>query len=567
MCTVGVTKPQIIVVNNSAVVIRWFKPTYPNGLISTYRLYRSRSGVESFVLVYSGPSYDLSTLDADVQPGTQYRYLLEAENDGGATNSSCCAKVTLPEATPASVPAIQNLTALSTSIYVEWDDPPNSTIDRYRVVLIGESVEHRETSSNSINITGLRPFTWYSVRLAACLQGIPNSCGTSHVSRRIQTLEAPPEDQLPPILTSTGPTTVIVSWQPPVSPNGVILLYRIRRHEWVPSGSSASESGVLINVVNGSVHSFTNNGVDLRPFTVYEYSITAVNSEDEATSNWTEVRTLEAAPQGMSQPVVSTVGRYIFFMLWQPPSKPNGLIDKYELEYGVVNADHSIGGLSTLGVSGTTHNTSVSGVEPYTNHAVRIRAVNVAGSAVSAWTNFTTLPASPSGLSVMSVELVPGGRSAILSWSPPTQPNGRILNYAVYTDARSNAPVYLGVNLQFELLDLEPYTKYSVQLQACTFVGCTRSPWQQFTTFQAPPANQQTPSVDYFNSTSVLIAWSRPEKTFGDILTYELLRRTLPIDSGMTKRSVMQYEIIYTTTDTGQTRFTYLDTAVLPFTR
>jgi len=576
VCSVGVKEPRIIVVNSSAVDIYWFQPTEPNGLVSAYRLYRSSSSAEA-ALFYVGPPDVYTTADASVTPGVQYRYLLEARNAAGATNSSRVV-VTVPVATPDSVPAITNLTALSSeSVYVAWDAPrPNSSIDQYRVLVNVESVSRRSewpaaATASSLVITGLRPYSWYSARLAACIRGVSNGCGTNPASERVRTWEAAPQHQLPPSLTSTGPTTVVVSWQPPIGPNGVVRLYRIQRRQRARSASTSSESGLLINVVNGSVHTFTDVGIDLRPFTLYEYSITAVNSEGEVSSNWTDVRTMEAAPQGMLPPVVSTIGRYSFFVSFAPPSQPNGQIRKYALEYGVVRAAlRDVDDVRTLYVSATTHNTSVSGVQPYTNHSVRVRAVNSAGSAVSSWTNFTTLPASPSGLGAMSVELVTGGRSAILSWAAPTQPNGRLLNYAVYTASAGNAPVYDGRSLLFELVGLEPYSEYSVQLKACTVAGCTRSPWQRFTTLQAPPVSQRAPSVDFVNESSVLIAWSRPESTFGDILSYELLRRTPSISasvSGRTRRYADPQETIYTTFDTTPSHYSYLDTTVQPFTR
>ena len=562
------TKPRVIVINSSAVDIYWFRPTSPNGLISTYRVYRSSDDVDS-VLIYKGSSHIYGTVDGTVEAGTQYDYSLEAETAGGATNSSWV-PVTLPESTPSSVPNITNITALSSeSIFVAWDRLTNSSMVQYSVLINGSSPGDKferplaNSTSTSHNITGLRPYTWYSARMVACIRNVSNSCGTGPVSERVRTLEAPPVGQRPPLLTSTGPTTVTLSWKPPVRPNGVIFRQRIRRRERVESNSSLSESGVLVDVVNGSVHTYTDDGRGLRSFTVYEYSITAVNSQGEVNSDWTEVRTLEAAPEDMLPPVVSPVGRYTFFVSWQPPTKPNGEILRYELEYRAED-----GGVNMLHVSVTNLNTSVSGVQPYTNHSVRVGAVNSVGSAVSDWTSFITLSASPSGVSAVSVELVLGGRSAILSWSPPTRPNGGSLNYTLYNG--SVAPIYSGVNRQFELLDLEPYTEHSVQLESCTDAGCTRSPWQRFTTLQAPPTNQQTPSVDFFNESSILIAWSRPAKTFGDILTYQLLRRTLSVvapASSRTKRSPVEYEIIYTTVDTSASYYTYVDITVLPFTR
>ena len=220
-----------------------------------------------------------------------------------------------------------------------------------------------------------------------------------------------------------------------------------------------------------------------------------------------------------------------------------------------------------LYVNATTRNTSVSGIQPYTSYSVRVRAINSAGSAVSQWTNFTTLPAPPAGLRAMTIEQISGGRSAILSWPPPAQPNGRILNYAVYSDSTSNTPVYNGVNLQFEFVGLEPYSNYSVQLKACTVAGCTRSPWQRFLTPQAPPANQRTPTVSFVNDSSVLITWTQPEQTFGNILFYEILRRSVSLVAGRSRRSVTQFEIIYTTTNTTSSHYTYIDTTVQPYTR
>jgi len=245
--------------------------------------------------------------------------------------------VTVPEATPESIPAVTNFTALSSeSIFVEWDPlPPDSGVDQFRVIVYAElpalgSEWPATPTSTDLVISGLSPYTWYSARLAACLQGIPNSCGTGPVSEHVQTLEAPPLDQPSPSLTSPGATTVVVSWRAPVRPNGVIQIYRIQRRECPESGCQPLDSGILVNIVNGSVQSFVNDGLDLRPFTMYEYSVTAVNSQGEAASNWSDIRTAEAAPTGMASPVVSAIGAYTFFISWQPPSHPNGQVCVFE---------------------------------------------------------------------------------------------------------------------------------------------------------------------------------------------------------------------------------------------
>jgi len=363
----GVMAPEVVVINNSAVDIYWFKPTSPNGLITNYQVYRSSGGPQS-LLVHSGPPHVYTTIDASVDPGVQYRYLLEAVNSGGAANSSRVT-VTLPPATPDFIPAITNFTALwSDSIYAEWDPlPDNSGVDQLRVLVgagdspgLGSEWPVAATARNLV-VGGLSSFTRYSARLAACLRSVPNGCGTGPVSDRVRTLESPPADQLPPFLTSipdksrgddklvkrclkddavpsispvhpsicrlqpnhlalhtkqrllvvwrmadqlppfltsTGPTTVVVSWETPQRVNGAVLRYRIRRRDCISSGCSQSDSGILVSIVDGSVRSFVNSGLDLQPFSVYEYSITAVNSQGETSSNWTAIRTAEAPPKG-----------------------------------------------------------------------------------------------------------------------------------------------------------------------------------------------------------------------------------------------------------------------------
>jgi len=140
-------------------------------------------------------------------------------------------------------------------------------------------------------------------------------------------------------------------------------------------------------------------------------------------------------------------------------------------------------------------------------------------------------------------------------------------------DTGSNSPEYDGPNRLFELSGLEPYTEYGVQLHACTVAGCTRSPWQRFVTSQAPPANQRAPSVEHVDDWSVLVGWGRPERAYGEILKYEVRRRTAQSAAVSSRASASvasgqaDYETVYTTTNATPAYYTHLDTTVLPFTR
>ena len=70
----------------------------------------------------------------------------------------------------------------------------------------------------------MQPYTKYEYQVM-----VNNSVGSA-VSQwaQVTTLEAAPTGQSSPTVTALGAYTVQVSWQPPVSPNGVIISkYRV----------------------------------------------------------------------------------------------------------------------------------------------------------------------------------------------------------------------------------------------------------------------------------------------------------------------------------------------------
>jgi usherin len=558
----GVGSPLLVVASSSLLEIYWTSPVTLNGIISSYCLYRSVNGLPlSLWLAANGSVY--STVDSTVQPLNQYQYILQAATKAGATNSSA-AVVTMPSATPVDIPAPKNVTALSAyAIFVQWTPVTDSTVDQYRVVL--NTGTTREAvfpagSASSLTIGSLSPYTLYYVRIRACISGVANGCGTGPPAPGVFTLEAEPIGQLPPTLSSTGPTAVAVSWLPPLEPNGAILQYLVNRRD--AAGASSDDRGFLVNIVNGSVLSFTDYGSDLVPFTRYEYRITAVNSQGEVSSNWSLVRTLENTPSGLSKPSVYDVGSYGVSVTWSAPAMPNGIILLYSLSYSVVSTVQNP--VASVTVAGTALSTSIGGLQPYTNYAVRVTASNSVGSVSSDWSKFTTLVAAPSGIGSMNVQVGSDGRSVKLTWSAPAQPNGPITSYAVYVNGSIN-PVYQGTSQQYSLVGLQPFTSYSVRLESCTTAGCTRSTWQQFTTSSVPPGNQPAPSVGFVNATAVALQWGPPSSSYGSLSNYAVYRTSSSAVIG--KRSVNDPVMIFSTSDVGRSNYSFVDSTIQPYTR
>jgi len=86
------------------------------------------------------------------------------------------------------------------------------------------------------------------------------------------------------------------------------------------------------------------------------------------------------------------------------------------------------------------------------------------------------------------------------------KPNGEITEYILHEEG-SQFPLYRGLGREFVFLRLQPFTNYSVRLEACTSAGCTSASWQTVTTAEILPANQPAPSVGEVNSTTVTLRW------------------------------------------------------------
>lgn len=115
--------------------------------------------------------------------------------------------------------------------------------------------------------------------------------------------------------------------------------------------------------------------------------------------------------------------------------------------------------------------------------------------------------------------------SATVSWAPPSQPNGPIKHYHIYQDAQLVATLP-GNTTIFSATFLRPYSNYSLQVEACTDVGCTRSPQSHaFRTPPGPPEDVPGPQLFSDTPTSVLLSWGPPGRPNGELEGYTLERR------------------------------------------
>ena len=112
-----------------------------------------------------------------------------------------------------------------------------------------------------------------------------------------------------------------------------------------------------------------------------------------------------------------------------------------------------------------------------------------------------------------------GSRSLVLSWDPPTQPNGIITQYRLYID---NNLQFSGLSTTTTVINLLPSTMYTFIIEACTSVGCSNSSETSNTTLPDKPDGLNPPSVIPLTPTSLEITWEEPAIPNGEIINYEL---------------------------------------------
>ncbi|CAL8351755.1 unnamed protein product [Merluccius merluccius] len=543
----------------SVVELYWSRPLRPNGQLSLYRLLRDGRPV------FTGDHSAWNFTDTGLSPNHSYVYELEAST-GGGTSVSDRYVVQTPASSPSGIPPPHNVTvAGARSLFVAWSSP--ASFDSSQVLLYnilfnpGSDVASTRPAGQALHlsVTGLEPFTSYYIRVQACQSA---GCGVGQ-GVFARTLEAPPEALLPPRITAAGAQELVVRWSPPQHPNGLITSYFIHRR---PEGT---EEELLVFIWSNGPLEFIDASQALQPFSQYQYRVQAHNSKGFAQSQWASALTLEAPPKEMSPPTIVPTGAYSALLKWSEPRQPNGLVSQYRVVYKKHQLDPTLDSspVTALTVEGTVLEVSVYGLQPYTEYSLRVEAVNSAGSVSSEWAGTRTLQASPAGLTPLQAEHREQGRALLLSWDPPHTPNGVITTYNMYSEGNLE---FSGLSRYFLFRRLQPWTVYTLVLEACTARGCVHSPPQQVTTSVAPPTAQPPPRPLSIGPNQVSLTWDPPSEPNGPIKEYALLGRRLGAEARgrSIEEDIINETVLFTEDHPGAaSSFSYTVVGLRPWTQ
>lgn len=487
----GVLPPNATALDGYSIRLQWSVPQVPNGQIRYYEIYRNGSNIQTLSA--------LTFTDTNLNPATLYLYSIRACTIGGCTASTAVNVMTL-SAAPGDMrpPTLAPLDAFR--IRASWTAPsiPNGVIVKYQLRLSNNEQPVFEGLANTHIVSGLNPFTAYSLTITACTS---SGCGSRSTPASARTMEAPPQGLNAPSLFVLGPTTIEATWAPPTVPNGIIKYYTLKRDD--------------IEVYNGTDMRFFDRTV--APGTRYLYTISCTNGAGSITSpGQFSATTTPSAPENVSMPELRSLTSSSIEVKWKVPQKPNGVITRYYVLVGSHEID-----------AGTNLFYIVQNLKYYTEYQFRISACTSAGCTSGPAASARTLEASPANQSAPIFNSANiGSRYIVVEWLPPLNPNGIIRHYELHrrSSTISAKAIYTGPLLIYNdsSSDIQPNVRYEYQVIATNNVGSVASVWAPITTSIAKPEQVKEVSVlpADIQSTSFVFTVEEPGKPNGRILAY-----------------------------------------------
>ncbi|XP_064385915.1 uncharacterized protein LOC135334596 isoform X5 [Halichondria panicea] len=440
----------------------------------------------------------------NLTPYSVYEFRVQAETSIGPGNFSLPRLFSTPEHLPTEPRSLSVQTLSSTSFEVTWESPRCNFGDR-----TGYNVSHdpilgnfdplgtvgtlsnpfiqSDSNAGSVIITGLSPFTDYTVSICAL-----TSAGCGNISSNTaQTNEDAPEPVSSLDITSTrrdgssNRITIMVTWMRPSERNGpyrYMLNYTAEQSSPYPVTRGISTASSSINLA-GDSQSYSVPIIDSVPFADFTVSLYAYNIGRgvgfRSTVMFLTEKTTSIEPTSVLNLVGTTTSHQSFLVNWDVPQFPNSEIINYIIYYTIASAIQNFpindsGYTFVNQITDTTYD--VMNLDPFTNYTVHVRAIgnpNLQGSVVEeilVRTNITN----PSAVVNLTVE-ANLSTEIIVTWNPPTKPNGPISHYVVYytkgstpqtgTISSSGYAQLTTTGTMVSIRQLDPFTYYQIHVQ------------------------------------------------------------------------------------------------------
>ena len=455
----GFEIPVVADINATCVNLTWVSPEKPNGLITKYIITLRQKDLK--MAIGNVPRRDINVHTASpstrwimackLKPYTKYDAELEACTQVGCRKSerkSFITNAAIPEKVPDPrvivvnfihidviwhLPYSGNGPIISSTLFRRRDGEPHfSKIISYDSSPTSPTVTIGSKTLNYSDFS-VRPGYRYAYKVE-----FTNPAGSVN-SSEILSYGVPLR---PPSVPNRMPSAVTVN-----SPNEITV--ELLQNNQDPTSESPFDETIVLIESDTGVEREHFNGLTaafdlLSPYTLYEARVKTCFRPPEATCSYSEpvfVRTKAAVPEGPPPPTAIVQSATEVALTWQPPEKPNGPIDRYEIYRR--KGGESMSMIATIPVFETVdesdedevlHQTSYmdsdSKLLPFTTYEYRVAAVTSAGRGFSSWVQVRTSQAKPSMMRPLMVNQT-GAYGAEFIWSPPEQTNGPLLHYKI----------------------------------------------------------------------------------------------------------------------------------------
>ncbi|XP_030070443.1 phosphatidylinositol phosphatase PTPRQ isoform X2 [Microcaecilia unicolor] len=493
------------------ILLFWLPPLKPHGHISRYELILDAN--YSFI-ISPGLSFTSFNL-TDLRPFTVYRISVFPYTVKGKGPGKSIALMT-DESTPdGPVRSLSYQNVTSTAVNISWLPPlqPNGLVFYHLSLTIGDSEFGPEmvsliTYDTYKLIDQLGKYTNYILKINPATE---KGFSTQYITKlHIKTEEDVPQSS--PIIRNQKnltATSVLLSWDPPGQPCGIVIGYDIQLYgpKLNYSFTSQNSSVVLENLL---------------PFTPYKVFLAASTRKGLGPFGQIVFYTEESEPSAPPQNLmVINYTADTARLKWSQSPQPNGIVRMYSFKI-LENSSQivfyqNISGLQTEGF--------LVGLKPFETYFVSVSAFTKIGNGnhSSNTVSFTTKESAPD--IVQNVRCVATSwQSILLQWDPPAKLNGLITHYLitlekVETVVASNENVYT-------VRELLANTSYQLVIRAVTSAGKGKEQACAVTTYQEEvPSTPRNITFSSIQSTSVTLMWIRPTSVPGYLKNYKVARQ------------------------------------------
>ncbi|XP_042319839.1 receptor-type tyrosine-protein phosphatase F isoform X10 [Sceloporus undulatus] len=412
----------------------------------------------------------------------------------------------------------------ATSVTLTWDsgnaDPISYYVIQYKPKsLEGTFQEVDGVATTRYSIGGLSPFSEYEFRIIAV-----NNIGRSPPSELVEARtgeQAPSSAPLKVQARMLSASTMLVQWEQPEEPNGLIRGYRVYYTTdphlplsmWQKHNTDDSHLTTVGSLITGTTYS------------IRVLAFTSVG--DGPPSEIIQVKTQQGVPAQPADFQAEAESDTRIMLTWLPASQER--ITKYELVYW-----EAADGVQHKVEFDQTSSYAVEGLKPDTLYKFQLGARSELGLGVYTPVLEARTAQSMPGAPPRKVEVESMNSTAIrVSWKSPisNKQHGQIRGYQVtYVKMENSEPV--GPHLIKDVVVAEsqetiiggllPETTYSVSIAAYTTKGDgARSKAKVITTTGAVPG-KPTMMISTTSMNTALINWHPPKEMIGELLGYML---------------------------------------------